>query len=128
MKVSQRYADSIRQPITSKMRDRTGQRIGQLIYLYPTTERIASGPVKWIARCDCGNLSLTAPSKLVSSCGCLKANGTTAATAARRKLSDAEVIAVRNSLMRCKDAAAVFGVSAKVISAIRSGRSCANVK
>lgn len=124
MKVSQQYAESIRHPLTSRQIDRTGQRKGRLVFLHPTVERVVCGPIKWIAQCDCGNLTLCVPSnKLTMSCGCLRIDKSVeAGAAARRKLTSAEVVSIRNTLMSGKDCAAVFGVSRDTISSIKTGR------
>ena len=129
MKVSKAYAESIRRELTSRMIDRTGQRKGKLVFLYPTTESVICGPTKWIAQCDCGNLSLLKPSELhAQSCGCLRIEKSVpAGVEAKRKLSNDEIRAVRNSLMSAKDCAAVFAVSYETIRNIRSGRCYADV-
>jgi len=129
MKVSQKYAESLRQPLTSRQIDRTGQRKGRLVFLWPTVERVQCGPVKWIAQCDCGNLTLCVPSnKLTMSCGCLRVEKSVeAGAAARRKLSDDEVRSIRKTLMSGLDCAAVFNVSSDTISSIRTGRRYAHV-
>lgn len=129
MKVSQHYAESIRQALTSRQIDRTGQRKGRLVFLHPTVERVVCGPVKWIAQCDCGNLTLCVPSnKLTMSCGCLRNESRKAALAARRKLTDDEVVSIRNSLMSNKDCAAVFGVSYDTIRNVKIGKTYAEIK
>lgn len=129
MKVSQQYAESLRQPLTSRQKDRTGQRKGRLVFLWPTVERVESGPVKWIAKCDCGNLTLCVPSNtLTMSCGCLRVEKSVeAGAAARRKLSDDEVRSIRKTLMSGLDCAAVFNVSRDTVSSIRTGRRYAHV-
>ena len=91
MKVSKAYAESIRRELTSRMVDRTGQRKGKLVFLYPTTESVKFGPTKWISQCDCGNLSLSKPSELNSdSCGCLRVeNSVPAGAEGRRRANNA---------------------------------------
>lgn len=91
MKVSKAYAESIRRELTSRMVDRTGHRKGKLVFLHPTTESVKFGPTKWIAQCDCGNLSLLKPSELhAKSCGCLRIEKSVPAGAeGRRRASNA---------------------------------------
>lgn len=54
--------------------DLTGRRFGRLIALKDSDERY-QGSIKWLCRCDCGNLTKVTSSSLVSghtkSCGCL---------------------------------------------------------
>lgn len=122
MRVSKEYAESIRQQLTSRQIDRTGQRNGRLVFLYPTKERVAGGPIKWIARCDCGSLTLCVPSKVLAmSCGCLRVEKSVpAASAAKRKLTEMEIESIKRTLMTAKDCAKVFSVSLTTIYNIRA--------
>lgn len=55
--------------------DLTNQRFTKLIALYPTEERDASGNIKWMCQCDCGNKKTISAydlkSEKIKSCGCL---------------------------------------------------------
>lgn len=54
--------------------DMTGMRFGRLVAISKTNERSASGSVKWLFRCDCGNEVIIDGSPVrngsVKSCGC----------------------------------------------------------
>ncbi len=55
--------------------DFTNKRFTRLIALYPTEERDKSGSIKWMCKCDCGNMKTIAGPDLksgkIKSCGCL---------------------------------------------------------
>lgn len=55
--------------------DLTGQKINHLTVLEKTDNRDTSGNIKWLCKCDCGNLTEVSSTRLVSgeakSCGCL---------------------------------------------------------
>ena len=55
--------------------DLTNQRFTKLIALYPIEERDASGNIKWLCQCDCGNKKAISAydlkSEKIKSCGCL---------------------------------------------------------
>lgn len=130
MKVSQQYAESIRREVTSRMIDRAGQRKGRLVFLYPTTVGEQFKSAKWIAKCDCGELSLLYPSeKNASSCGCLRAEKSVDAGAkARRKLTTDEVKSIRSGIMNNNACADVFGVCRETIRKIRLRESYMHIK
>ena len=52
------------------------QRFGKLTTIQPTDERDGAGRVKWLCKCDCGNLTVVASSLLkngsTQSCGCMR--------------------------------------------------------
>jgi hypothetical protein len=57
-----------------KFRDLTGQRFGKLFVLKKSPNKNPSGKIKWICKCDCGNVKEITGGDLVSgkivSCGC----------------------------------------------------------
>ena len=56
------------------------QRYGKLITIEPTKERDTVGRIKWLCKCDCGNLTVVSSSLLkngnTQSCGCLQKEAT----------------------------------------------------
>ena len=69
----------VRVPVTPKMTNLTGKRIGRLTALYPEDKISVSNGKKrcyWHCRCDCGNETDVSCSSLIhghtNSCGCLK--------------------------------------------------------
>lgn len=59
------------------IKDITGKRFGRLVALEPTDQREPSnGVVKWLCRCDCGNLHIVNGNHLrfgrIQSCGCMQ--------------------------------------------------------
>lgn len=130
MKISQEYAEKIRQQLKSKMKDYAGMKKGRLTFIFATSEKSKHGPYFWVAKCDCGNLSLNIPSKRSGlSCGCLSIEKSVEAAAKKKRLlSDSEVRAIKSKLMSGVSCAAVFGVSVSVISKIRTGKCYSHVQ
>ena len=59
-----------------KIADITGQRFGRLVVIEPHPIRAKNRDVRWICKCDCGNVIITTKNHLVTrvtqSCGCLQ--------------------------------------------------------
>jgi hypothetical protein len=129
MKITQQYAESIRQPLDGRGKDYTGQVNGKLTMLYPTTERISGAGVKWVAQCKCGSLSLCVPSnKGATSCGCAKSEASkNTILKTRAKLTDDQVRLIRLSDDKCIVLAAIYGVNHCTISSVRTGRRYSHV-
>lgn len=129
MKISQEYAEKIRQPTNNRMKNYTGKQKGMLLLLWPTTERMSGSGVKWAAKCQCGEYALILPcAKGTHSCGCHRAAVSTEAGKGKRALTDEQVRLVRNDKRPMKCLAMDFGVSISVIFGVRSGRRYADVK
>lgn len=51
-----------------------GQRFGRLVVIEPSKERSANGGMRWVCKCDCGNVTtvdaLSLRRKMTQSCGC----------------------------------------------------------
>ena len=128
MKVSQEYAESIRRPLSSRMKNYTGQQKGRLLLLWPTTVRNNAG-LKWAAKCSCGKYAIVHPSSSdVNSCGCVRAEKTKARVAARRPLTREQVIAIRIDKRKPKVIAYDMGLKVSAVYRIRSGRMYADVQ
>lgn len=129
MKITQQYAESIRQPLNNRMKDYTDTRKGYLILLWPTTERMSQSGIKWVARCQCGDYALILPcAKGTYSCGCHRSAVTADSVRAKRALTDEQVRIIRSSTKRMKHLAGELGVSISVIFGVRSGRRYADVQ
>ena len=61
------------------LKDLTGQRFGKLTVIKKSFNRSPSGKLKWLCKCDCGNIKEFIGEDLyqnkISSCGCLKSKG-----------------------------------------------------
>lgn len=128
MKVSQEYAESIRKPISSWMKNYTGKQKGSLLLLWPTIVRNKSG-FKWAAKCSCGEYALAHPSSRdVNSCGCDRAEKSRARCVARRSLTREQVLAIRGDKRKPKVIAYDMGLNVSAVYGIRSGRRYADVQ
>ena len=129
MKISQQYAEKIRQPLSSRIKNYTGKQKGMLLLLWPTTERMSGSGVKWVAKCQCGEYALVLPcSSGTYSCGCHRSLVSTEAGKGKRVLTDDQVRQARLDKRPMKCLAAEFGVSISVIFGARSGRRYSDVK
>lgn len=129
MKISQEYAEKIRQPLNNRMRNYTGHQKGLLMMLWPTTERMSSSGIKWAAKCQCGSYALILPcAKGTRSCGCHRSSVSTESGKSKRVLTDEQVFAIRESKLPLKHWAYELGVSISSVFGARSGRRYADVK
>ena len=76
LKGSVRSCGCLQKEIAEQRRDKlTGQRFGRLTVLREDSQRDSRGRVKWVCRCDCGNVISVAGADLKRkskrSCGCL---------------------------------------------------------
>ena len=129
MRISQKYAEKLRQPLTGWMKDYTGKQKGMLLLLWPTTERMSGSGVKWAAKCQCGEYALILPcAKGTHSCGCHRASVSTESGKSKRVLTAEQVRLVRNDKRPMKCLASELGVSISVIFGARSGRRYADIQ
>lgn len=129
MRISQEYAEKIRQPTNNRIKNYTGKQKGMLLLLWPTTERMSGSGVKWAAKCQCGEYALILPcAKDTHSCGCHRTAVSTESGKGKRALTDEQVRLVRNDKRPMKCLAAELGVSISVIFGVRSGRRYADVQ
>lgn len=128
MKISQQYAEYIRQPLNNRMKDNTGKQKGMLLLLWPTTERVSKSGIKWVAKCQCGNYAIVNPSQSGTySCGCHRSTVSAKSGRSKRCLTSDQVRAIRETLKPPKVLAHELGISLSTISGIRSGRRYADV-
>ena len=129
MKITQQYAEKIRQPLNNRMRNYTGVQKGMLLLLWPSTERMSGSGIKWVAKCQCGEYALILPcAKGTHSCGCHRSAVSTESGKGKRVLSDDQVRIVRADKRPMKCLAMDFGVSISVIFGARSGTRYADVQ
>lgn len=128
MKISQQYAESIRQPLNNRMKDNTGRQKGMLLLLWPTTERVSHAGVKWAAKCQCGSYAIINPSQSGTySCGCHRSAVSAQSGRSKRALTSEQVRTIRETLKPPKVLAHELDISLSTISSIRSGRRYADV-
>lgn len=108
MRISEKYADTIRGPAPLRGADRSGERFGKLTILCASTIRAKNGNVKWVCRCDCGNFALVLMTGKTRSCGCLM-------NASRAKLTPEQREAVRADKRTLREIAADYGCSQPTI-------------
>lgn len=124
MRISQEYAEKIKSPISRFQHDYTGLKRCRLTFIHCTNWTV--GPhVKWVAKCECGNLALLTPYSTAKSCGCLRVENSRRLNSS---LNDDQVREIRISKEKCIVLAAIYGVSHSTISSIRTGRRYAHVK
>ena len=129
MRISQEYAEKLRQPINNRMKNYTGKQKGMLLLLWPTTERMSGSGVKWAAKCQCGEYALILPCAAGTySCGCHRASVSTESGKRKRALTPEQVRLARKDNRPMKCLAAELGVSISVIFGVRSGRRYADVQ
>lgn len=128
MKVSKQYAESVRRPLSSRMKNYTGKQKGMLLLLWPTTDRNKAG-LKWAAKCSCGEYAIVHPSSSdVNSCGCVRVEKSKSRVTARRPLTREQVLAIRSDERKPKVIAYDMGLSVYVVYNIRSGSGYADIK
>lgn len=118
MKISQRYADTIRDPKPCK---KAGFTHGRLTVLYASTRRLGS-LVLYVCQCSCGKLALTVPTRH-KSCGCLLENSRNAATAKRRevrKFTDSDIRYIRAANYKLAALATEFNCAVSTIHCIKT--------
>ena len=126
MVVSQEYAGKIKAKVKPNQVDHTGKVKGKLRMLYPTAIRSCGSAIKWVAYCECGNITLVVPSnKHTNSCGCVRKKN---AGQVRRKLKPEHVIEIRESKDKMQYLAALYGVSYSTIHSVKTGCRYADVK
>lgn len=76
--------------------DRTGQRIGKLVYLERSEMRGKNREIMWNVRCDCGKILAVVHNKGRKSCGCARAEW-------NKKQKSAAKIKYANSLTELPD-------------------------
>lgn len=129
MKISQEYAEKIRQAINNRMKDYTGKQKGMLLLLWPTAERMSGSGVKWAAKCQCGNYAIVLPcSSGTYSCGCHRVAVSSESGRDKRKLSDDQVRMIREIKKPPKLIAYNLGVHLSAVYNVLSGRRYADVK
>ena len=121
MRISQQYADTIRDPKPINGKIKSGQVYGRLTVLYASTLRLGSS-VKYVCQCSCGNLALTLPTRH-KSCGCLLEKSRNAATAKRRevrKFTDDDIRYIRSANYKLAALAAEFNCAVSTIHKIKT--------